>query len=452
MDIGQSNLLHRALSGELPVVSAGDGAWLSDDTGRRYLDACGGAAVSCLGHGDRRVSRAIASQLEQIAYAHTAFFTNEPAERLAHTLVERAPEGFGQGRAMFLGSGSEAMEAALKLARQYAIEIGEPSRSIVIARDMAYHGNTLGALAVGGHRRRRKPYTPLLIDTARVSACHAYRHQKTGESEDAYSRRLANELEAEIVRAGPERVLAFVFETVSGATLGCVPPTRGYFTRVRDICDRHGVLLIADEVMCGSGRTGTFYAIEQEGVAPDIITIAKGLGAGFQPIAATLASQQVVSALEAGTGMLANGHTYMSHAVACAGALAVIAAIDEDSLLAGVTRLGERLRLALVRRFGDHPQVGDIRGRGLFQAIEFVANRRTKAPMSPRLLYAQHLKVNAMAEGLLVYPSQGCVDGEAGDHVVLAPPYTITEDEIALIVDRLARAIERTSAVSKAAE
>jgi len=441
-----SSLLHRSLTEGMPTVVGGSGAWLVDADGRRYLDACGGAAVSCLGHNDPRINRAIAGQLDRVAYAHSSFFTNEPAEQLARTLVDRAPDGFGDGAAMFLGSGSEAMEAALKLARQHALETGAVERSVVIARDMAYHGNSLGALAVGGHRGRRRPYEPLLIDVARVSACYPYRNLAPGETETDYGIRLAAELDQTIRRLGPRRVLAFVLEPVCGATLGCVPPAPGYLRQVAEVCARHGVLLIADEVMCGVGRTGSFYAVEQEGVAPDIITVAKGLGAGYVPIAATLASGRVIEALRRGSGGLANGHTYMSHAASCAGALAVLEEIDRDDRLADVRTRGDSLRRRLEARFGDHPLVGEIRGRGFFQAIEFVADRRSKAPLPPERRFAPTLKRLAMAQGLLVYPAQGCVDGSAGDHVVIAPPYTITEDELALVVDRLARAIDDTVA------
>ncbi|MEQ9798995.1 MAG: aspartate aminotransferase family protein [Salinisphaeraceae bacterium] len=443
-----SSLLHRSLSEGMPTVVGGSGAWLIDADGRRYLDACGGAAVSCLGHNDPRINEAIADQLGRVAYAHSSFFTNEPAERLARTLVDRAPPGFGDGAAMFLGSGSEAMEAALKLARQHALETGEAERSVVIARDMAYHGNTLGALAVGGHRGRRRPYEPLLIEVARVAACYPYRNLMPGEDEAAYATRLAAELDATIRRLGPERVLAFVLEPVSGATLGCVPPSPGYLKGVAETCARHGVLLIADEVMCGVGRTGSFYAVEQEGVAPDIITIAKGLGAGYVPIAATLASGRVIDALRQGSGTLANGHTYMSHAASCAGALAVLDAIDRADSLDAVRARGQSLRRRLEARFGDHPNVGEIRGRGLFQAIEFVADRKSKAPLPAEAGFAPALKRRAMARGLLVYPAQGCVDGSAGDHVVIAPPYTITEEELALLVDRLVQAFDETIAAT----
>lgn len=444
-----SYILHRDLAVELPVVASGDGIELIDEQGRRYIDACGGAAVSCLGHDAGIVGEAVTAQLGSVAFAHTSFFTTRVAEELARRLVERAPAGFGAGRAMFLGSGSEAIEAALKLARQHHLERGAPARTRFIARDGAYHGNTLGALAIGGHVGRRKPYQPLLMECGRVPACYAYRLQEPGESDVAFGERTADALAAEIERLGPETVAAFVVEPVSGATLGCVPPAPGYFARIRDICDRYGVLLIADEVMCGAGRTGSYFALEQEGVAPDIVTLAKGLGAGFQPIAATLASERVVAAIAAGSGTLWNGHTYMSHAAACAGALAVLDVIERDGLVERAAIMGDALRSALEARFGDHPHVGDIRGRGLFQAIEFVADRASKAPLPVAVRFAARLKAAAMARGLMVYPAAGCVDGIAGDHVVIAPPYIVTPTEIDDIVERLALAIEDVVAESK---
>jgi adenosylmethionine-8-amino-7-oxononanoate aminotransferase len=436
-----SAVLHRNLKKTLPTAVEGSAGYIVDDSGRKYLDACGGAAVSTLGHSNGRVIAAIKDQLDKISYAHTGTFTNEPSERLAAELVARAPRGFGDGRAMFLGSGSEAMEAALKLARQYHVENGQPERSRIIARDMAYHGNTLAALSVGGHRQRREPYTPLLLDVGRVPACYEYRLRMDGESQEEFGLRSANALEAEILRLGADTVAAFVVEPVSGATLGTVPPVPGYFSRIREICDRYGVLLIADEVMCGSGRTGTFFYLEQEGISPDIITIAKGLGAGFQPIAATLASEKVVNVMLAGSGTLWNGHTYMSHAVACAGALAVLRELDERDLLANVTRQGAKLGAKLRERFGQHANVGDIRGVGLFWSIELVADRDTKAPFSTSAGLAGRIKSSAQELGLLLYPAAGCVDGEQGDHVLIAPTFDVSDSELDFIVDRLDAAL-----------
>ncbi len=429
----RSALLHRNLRGAPPLVARGEGSWLIDAAGKRYLDASGGAAVSCLGHGHPRVAAAIRDQLDRVAYVHSSFFTNEPAEELARRLIAAAPPGFSEGLALFVGSGSEAMEAALKLARQYHLERGETRRARIISRRMSYHGNTLGALSVGGHAERRAFYAPLLVDVPLIAPCFPYRFRRDDEGEEEYGRRVADELEAEILRHEPGTVAAFVAEPVVGATIGTVPPVPGYFRRIREICDRHGVLLIADEVMCGMGRCGNLFAIAEEGVAPDIITVAKGLGAGFQPIGATLASGRVAEALRAGSGTLQHGHTYMSHAVACAGALAVLEVI-EDGLLDAVRRQGAALDAALREAFGTHPHVGDIRGRGLFRSLEIVADRAAKAPFPPGLKLAARIKAEAQSRGLICYPSSGTADGVAGDHVLLAPPFIVTEEEIGTIV------------------
>jgi adenosylmethionine-8-amino-7-oxononanoate aminotransferase len=441
-----SALLHRDLRRTLPSVVHGEGAWLTDAEGKRYLDASGGAAVSCLGHGHPKVAAAIRDQLDRVAYAHTSFFTNEPAETLAARLIAAAPPGFGAGLATFVGSGSEAMEAALKLARQYHVERGEPGRTRIISRRMSYHGNTLGALAVGGHAGRRAMYQPMLAETWQVAPCHPYRDARPGESEEAYGQRVADELDALIRHLGPQTVACFVAEPVVGATLGSVPPVPGYVRRIREICDAHGVLFIADEVMCGMGRCGSLFAIAEEGVAPDLITIAKGLGAGYQPIGAVLASGRVVRAIREGSGVLAHGHTYMAHAIACAASLAVLDVMEEEGLVARVRVQGAKLEAGLRRVFGQHPHVGDIRGRGLFWSMELVADRETKAPFPAARGLAARLKAAAMEHGLICYPSTGTADGVAGDHVLLAPPFTITDAEIEEILRRLSAALARVLA------
>ncbi len=432
-----SAVLHRNLRTPPMEAVRGDGVYLVGRDGRHYLDASGGAAVSSLGHSHPYVVAAIQRQVGEMPYAHTSFFTNDPSERLAQKLVSLAPAGFGNGRVAFVGSGSEAMEVALKLARQHFIERGEPERAHFISRRMSYHGNTLGALAVGGHMQRRAMYAPMLMDVTHVSPCFAYRMKREGESDVDYGRRVADELEAAIVNAGARRVAAFVAEPVVGATLGCVPAVEGYFARIREICDRHGVLLIADEVMCGMGRTGDMFAIGREGVCPDIITLGKGLGAGYLPIGATMASECVVRAIEEGSGSLANGHTYMSHAVACAGSLAVLECIERERLLDNVRAKGARLREALEARFGGHPNVGDIRGRGLFLALELVADRARKLPFARERKVAESIKAAALRHGLLCYPSSGTADGERGDHVLLAPPYIVTDEHVTEVVDKL---------------
>jgi adenosylmethionine-8-amino-7-oxononanoate aminotransferase len=305
--------------------------YLFDQSGNRYLDASGGAAVSCLGHGHPEILAAIREQVDRLAYAHTAFFTSEPAEQLADQLIRTGPPGMSH--AYLVSGGSEAMEAALKLARQYFVERGQPERTIFIAREQSYHGNTLGALAVGGNRWRRAQFAPLLIPVERVSACYEYRGRLANETPEAYGERLADELEATIQRVGPEKVIAFVAETVVGATAGVLLPVPGYFRRIREICDRYDVLLILDEVMCGTGRTGTLHACEQENVRPDLLAQAKGLGAGYQPIGGMLVSARIVDTLVGGSGFFQHGHTYMGHPTACAAALAVQRVFERDRLI-----------------------------------------------------------------------------------------------------------------------
>lgn len=437
-----SHVLRRVLTGDQPVIVKGEGAFLIDATGKRYLDACGGAAVSSLGHDNKAVRAAVARQMETLSFAHTGLFTNQPAEDLADHLIARAPEGTGEGRVMYLGSGSEAMEAALKLARQYHLENGQPERARIIARMPSYHGNTLGALAVSGHAGRRAPFAPLLVDVEHIDAAYAYRFQHAGESEAAFALRMANQLEERILTLGPDTVAAFVAEPVVGASLGSQPAPAGYFKRIREICDTYGVLYIADEVMCGMGRTGSLFALEQEGIAADITTMAKGLGAGYQPIAAVMAAEKVMAPILAGSGKLWNGHTYMSHAVATAGAMAVMKEIDDRNLLTDVRSLGAQLETGLRDALQDHPHVGDIRGRGLFWTVEMVADRATKAPFDAARNLAGRVLKAAMEAGVICYPSQGCADGTSGDHVLLAPCFTSTPEEIDQIVATLAQTVD----------
>lgn len=439
-----SHVFHRNLRQAYPVAARGDGVYLIDAAGKRYLDASGGAAVSCLGHSDGEVIAAIKAQLDRLPFAHTSFFTNEPMERLADALVEDAPRGLSH--VYFVSGGSEAMEAALKLARQYFLEIGQPQRRHVIARRQSYHGNTLGALAAGGNAWRRKQYEPLLFSATHVSPCYAYRERRADESDEAYGARLAEELDGAIRSLGPETVMAFCAETVVGATLGAVPPVPGYFERIREVCDRHGVLLILDEVMCGMGRTGALYACEREGIAPDIVCIAKGLGAGYQPIGAAIVARRIVDALRRGSGFFQHGHTYLGHAAACAGALAVQQAIRRRDLLGNVRRRGACLERMLLERFGRHPNVGDIRGRGLLWGLEFVRERESKTPFDPALALHSRLKAQALLLGLVCYPMGGTLDGRSGDHVLLAPPFVVEESHLDELVDKLAAALDRTVA------
>ena len=435
-----THILHRQIGGTLPVAAGGSGIEIVDSTGKRYLDASGGAAVSCLGHGHPAVTAALHEQLDKLAYAHTGFFTTDVAEKLGDRLIEDAPKGLSH--VYLVSGGSEAIEASLKMARQYFTERGETGRRHVIARRQSYHGNTLGALAAGGNAWRRAPFSPLLIETHHIDPCFAYRFQQPGESDEAYGLRAANLLEQKILELGAGTVMAFVAETVVGATSGAVPPAPGYFKRIREICDRHGVLLILDEVMCGMGRTGTLHACEQEGIAPDLMTIAKGLGGGYEPIGAVLLGKHIYETFAKGSGFFQHGHTYMGHPMACAAGLAVQETIRRDNLLANVKSMGALLQRRLGERFGNHAHVGDIRGRGLFQAVELVEDRSTKEPFDPaRKLHAK-VKKAAMARGLMVYPMGGTIDGQRGDHVLLAPPFIVTPEQIGDIVDRLGSAID----------
>ncbi|CUH64116.1 Adenosylmethionine-8-amino-7-oxononanoate aminotransferase [Thalassovita gelatinovora] len=436
-----SNVFPRDTRISPPVAVRGEGCYLIDSEGKRYFDGSGGAAVSCLGHGDAGVTAAIKDQLDRLAFAHTSFFTSEPAEALAELLIQHAPGDLS--RVYFVSGGSEAVEAALKLARQYYVEIDQPERSRIIARRQSYHGNTLGALATGGNEWRRAQFGPLLLDVSHIAPCYEYRFKAEKETAHEYGQRAAQELEDEILRLGPDTVMAFVAEPVVGATLGAVPAVEGYFKRIREICDRYGVLLILDEVMCGMGRTGYLYACEADGVAPDILCIAKGLGAGYQPIGAMLCSGAIYDAIASGSGFFQHGHTYIGHPVATAAGLAVVRALLDRGLVAGVTSLGEKLDDALRSLLGQHPHVGDIRGRGLFRGIELVENRETKAPFDPSQKIAAKLKKAAMEAGLICYPMSGTIDGQKGDHILLAPPFIMTDDHIGELSEKVAISVTK---------
>jgi adenosylmethionine-8-amino-7-oxononanoate aminotransferase len=435
-----THILHRQIDHSYPVATTARGVKLRDNAGKEYVDASGGAAVSCLGHSHPDVLAAMHKQLDELAYAHTSFFTSKPAEDLADELVAHAPEGLN--RVFYVSGGSEAVEAALKLARQYFVEQGQLQRRFIIARHQSYHGVTLGALAVGGREWQRKQFGPLLIETHHVSPAYEYRGKRVDETAEAYGVRLAEELESKINKLGGENVIAFVAETVVGATLGAVPAVPGYFKRVREICDRHGILLILDEVMCGMGRTGTLHACEQEGIRPDLIAIAKGLGGGYAPIGALLIEEKIFNALAEGSSAFLHSHTYMGHPLACAAALAVQQVMRRDKLLENVCRQGDYLSRRLNERFGNHPFVGDLRGRGLLQGIEMVSDRGSKEPFDPSFKLHARIKHEAMARGLMVYPMGGTVDGTRGDHVLLAPPFIIDSGTIDAIVERLGDAID----------
>jgi adenosylmethionine-8-amino-7-oxononanoate aminotransferase len=434
-----THILHRQIHHHYPVAVGGDGVALIDSAGRRYIDASGGAAVSCLGHQHPEVIAAMHAQLDRLAYAHSSFFTTEAAEELANELAAYAPGDLHH--VYFVSGGSEGVETALKMARQYFLERGEPGRRRFVARLQSYHGNTLGALSVGGNAWRKAPFEPLLIESHHIEPCYAYRGRRPDENDETYGLRAADALEAKLQALGPETVIAFVAETVVGATLGAAPPTPGYFKRIREICDRHGVLLILDEVMCGMGRTGTLHACEQEGVAPDLMVIAKGLGGGYAPLGAVLASDRIFDVFSR-SGDFQHGHTYIGHPLACAAGLAVQRIVRREGLLANVTARGATLERRLRERLGAHRHVGDIRGRGLFRGVELVADRATKAPFDPGLKIHARIKAEAMRRGLMVYPMGGAVDGRAGDHVLLAPPFIIDDSGVELIVDRLGAAVD----------
>lgn len=437
-----SHVFPRHCHSTLPTASTGDGCYLVDTDGKRYFDGSGGAAVSCLGHSNARVTAAIKEQVDKLAFAHSGFLTSEPAEALADLLIAHAPGDLD--RVYFVSGGSEAVESAIKLARQYHLENGEPERRHLIARRQSYHGNTLGALSAGGNAWRRQQFAPLLVEMSHIAACYEYAERHEAETLEAYGQRVAQELEDEILRLGPETVMGFIAEPVVGATLGAVPPAPGYFTRIRQICDKYGVLLILDEVMCGMGRTGHLFACDDDGVAPDILCIAKGLGAGYQPIGAMLCSKKIYDVISAGSGFFQHGHTYIGHPVATAAGLAVVQELLERDLISQVRARGKYLETQLRRRFAQHPHVGDIRGRGLFWGVEFVAERKNKTPFDPKLGLAGKLKKAAFAEGLICYPMPGTRDGRHGDHILLAPPFIASEAELDQALDMMQIAIDKT--------
>ena len=434
-----SHVFPRNITAPPVKAVASEGCYIIDETGKRYLDGSGGAAVSCLGHGDPEVIAAIKEQTEQMAFAHTGFFTSNPAEELAEVLIEHAPAGLD--RVYFVSGGSEAVEAALKLVRQYHLENGEPQREHVIARRQSYHGNTLGALATGGNQWRRRQFEPMLMNVSHISPCYEYVDRYDDETAHEYGERTAQELENEILRLGEDKVMAFVAEPVVGATMGAVPAVAGYFKRIREICDQYGVLLILDEVMCGMGRTGHLFACEADDIAPDILCIAKGLGAGYQPIGAMLCTGSIYETIGKGSGLFQHGHTYLGHPVACAASLTVVKAIRDRDLLNAVSKQSRKLFDALNAHLGQNPFVGDIRGRGLFVGVELVKDRGLKKPFDPSLRLAAQIKRKAFDHGLICYPMSGTRDGEFGDHILLAPPFTISDVQISELVEKTAKAL-----------
>ena len=434
-----THVFHRHCHAKLPSIASGEGVYLFDTEGKQYLDGCGGAAVSNLGHNHTAVKDAIKQQLDAIPFAHTGFFTNQASEDLATILTDLAPDPLNH--VYFVSGGSEAVESALKMARQYFVEIGKPQKTQFIARRQSYHGNTLGALAVGGNEWRKEPFRPLLSSVHHISPCYAYRDQRENETELDYSMRVANELETKILEVGADNVMAFVAEPVVGATTGAVPATEGYFKRIREICDQYDVLLILDEVMCGIGRTGTFYAFEQDKIIPDLVTMAKGLGAGYQPIGAVVASSKIYDAIANGSGFFQHGHTFMAHPMACASALATINTILDEHLLERVSEQGNKLKGKLQMALQSLPYVGDIRGRGLFLGVELVADKSTKKPLASSTEANKKMKNIAMQHGLMCYPMAGTIDGKQGHHILIAPPFIINDEQLDELVSKLTSAL-----------
>ena len=431
-----SHVFPRQINAPPIKAVASNGCYIFDDSGKRYLDGSGGAAVSCLGHADPEVVQAIQDQTSKMAFAHTGFFSSDPAEELAELLIKYAPGDLD--RVYFVSGGSESIEAAIKLARQYHIENGEPNRRHIIARRQSYHGNTLGALAAGGNKWRRDPFEPILINVSHIAPCYEYIDKSNQEKTYGYGQRVAQELEDEILRLGSDTVMAFIAEPVVGATMGAVPAVQGYFKRIEEICQKYGVLLILDEVMCGMGRTGYLYAAEADNISPDILCIAKGLGAGYQPIGAMLCTKKIYDVIGGGTGFFQHGHTYMGHPVACAAGLAVVQAIIDRDLLKSVKQRSAQLLNELKIMFKTHSNVGDIRGRGLFIGLELVEDRDTKKPFDPSLKIAANIKRTAFEAGLICYPMSGTRDGKWGDHILLAPPFVIDEKQVVELVEKVA--------------
>ena len=431
-----SHVFPRQINAPPIKAVASNGCYIFDDSGNRYLDGSGGAAVSCLGHADPEVVQAIQDQTSKMAFAHTGFFSSDPAEELAELLIKYAPGDLD--RVYFVSGGSESIEAAIKLARQYHIENGEPNRRHIIARRQSYHGNTLGALAAGGNKWRRDQFEPILINVLHIAPCYEYIDKSNQEKTYEYGQRVAQELEDEILRLGSDTVMAFIVEPVVGATMGAVPAVQGYFNRIEEVCKKYGVLLILDEVMCGMGRTGYLYAAEADNISPDILCIAKGLGAGYQPIGAMLCTKKIYDVIGGGTGFFQHGHTYMGHPVACAAGLAVVQAIIDRDLLKSVKQRSAQLLNELKNQFNTHLNVGDIRGRGLFIGLELVKDRDTKKPFDPSLKIAANIKRSAFEAGLICYPMSGTRDGKWGDHILLAPPFIIDEKQVIELVEKVA--------------
>ena len=434
----------RAIGWELdgmPRIVRGEGSYLYDAAGNRYLDGSGGPAAFSLGHGHREVNAAIAAQLAQVACGYRYLFTSEPLEQLTELILRKCGPLFGQ--IVFAASGSEAIEGAMKVALQYWNARGLPDKHRFIARERSYHGSTLGALSLSGFAERRKSFERSLLDVSFVSAANAYR-LPPGIAPAELTAALAAEPDARIRSLGPGNVAAFVFEPVVGAAGGVVPAPPGYAQAVREVCNRHDVLLIADEVMCGSGRCGTWNALEHDGVVADIIAVAKSLAGGYVPLSATIFRSTIGAAIMSSHGAILTGHTFSGHTVACAAGLAVQRIIERDALLERVRSRGEMLRAALRDALGRFAEVGDVRGRGYFIGIEFVHDRSSKAPFPAERGLSAEIGRRAFQDGLICFPCAGNAGGGLGDVIIVAPPYNASDAELSELVDKLARAVERS--------
>jgi adenosylmethionine-8-amino-7-oxononanoate aminotransferase len=432
-------------TGKLPKIAYGKGSYLYDTDGKKYLDGSGGPAVFCLGHGNEEVNEAIKAQLDRIAHGYRYTFTSDPLEQLTELVIRGCGKDSGLKRMIFVTSGSEAVESCLKIALQYHSARGETGRRRFIARQRSWHGNTLGALGVSGFRDRRLPFEGALVEASHLSPVNTYR-PPAGVKPENVAEHCANELEEEIARLGADKVAAFIFEPVVGAAGGALPAPPGYAKRIREICDRTGVLMIADEVMCGAGRCGTWRALEHDGVVPDIMSVAKGLAGGYLPLGAAILSERLWEPIMARYGALMTGHTFSGHTAACAAGVAVQTIVERDGLLARVRQEGAYLMDLLQKSLGQRDYVGNIRGRGFFLGIELVADRSSKEPFDPALQLFARIRDRTFANGLICYPTGGNVDGVKGDQVILAPPYNASRAELDEIVDKLERSMTEVMA------
>jgi adenosylmethionine-8-amino-7-oxononanoate aminotransferase len=437
-----TGLFSRNFKKTFPIAVRGKGCWIVDQSGRRFLDAAGQAAVVSIGHGVAEIGRAMAEQSGQIAFAHTSQFHTAPAEKLAARLLGLAPSNFQKGgRVYFTSGGSEATETAIKLVRQFHLEAGQKERYRVISRRQSYHGSTLGAMSVSGNLARRAPYAPLIAEWGHIAPCFCY-HCPFEKTFPQCQLACADDLEAFLLQHEPEQAAAFIFEPIVGATLGAAVPPEGYAARIAEICRKHGILLIADEVMTGMGRAGKPFAVQHWGIEPDIILVGKGVASGYAPLGAVLVSARVVKAFERGSGAFMHGFTYQAHPVCTAAGNAVLDYLEAHKLFERVSPAGKNLREALSPLLA-HRHVGDIRGLGLLLGVEFVKDKTSREPFPKSDNIAEKVRQAAVAEGVLTYPTQGGVDGQRGDHILLAPPFTISQEECALV----ARALE--SALAK---